>query len=838
MNRNDVDYEAKLNELFSSDKNRFILWVDSEKKFLEEIQNLNLDCEIIYIDESPSIETKYHIEESDNNFLLYSNKDNISLEDNFLGDILTYAYRFSADKTSIILNDIGIPNEFRDLIENYLKFLNDKTRRNSFKKLNIEKYTPCNIRLGVLCACVKEYNLKVENLLRKILSEGFKDNKYMELYDKYDLLDDFWDLIRSIYSYEDKKPSLFKLFSCMLLTYTNIQFNNNFPSVLESYVLDDMNNVPVFLDNFMNNVKYRENYNMLSQIVSDKLKLSDKFKNNQLDDYIECDAFSLFDENILHYYVDILNSNKQELNINIVESRKTTHYYEDYLDYYLLVDYANNFIGVLNRFEEVVLPDDINKLIELFTTDYSVMDKYYRKFYYHYDRLSDEFKSFDKLDDLRVLIENMYYNMFLVKINNKFNDLLGQLDSVNDIALTKQWNFYREIVRPSANKHRTIVIISDAFRYGNALELNKRMEFDPTKKTKLDAMLSTIPSYTVLGMASLLPNDNIEYRKDKVFVNDLSTEGTENREKILKNALHNSKAIQYKDIINMNKKELKNFFIDTQLVYVYHNTVDKTGEDNEEKVFNAVEEALTEIEKLITKLTNYQNCKHFYVTSDHGFIYKRDALHEFSKQALEEYNQYDLIVKDRRFILTDTPTDIDNTICLSLEYMNINDIFVTVPFGVNVFKTSGGMQFAHGGAALEEIIIPLLYVNTTMGKSNLQKQVELQLIDNKRKITSNVTNIRFFQKENISENITPLKAAVYFVDATGDKISDENIIYADVSSNDPEDREFIVKCTFQDKKYAKNKDYYLVVKDLDNNVEIDRYNYIMDIAFQDDFNFF
>ena len=149
------------------------------------------------------------------------------------------------------------------------------------------------------------------------------------------------------------------------------------------------------------------------------------------------------------------------------------------------------------------------------------------------------------------------------------------------------------------------------------------------------------------------------------------------------------------------------------------------------------------------------------------------------------------------------------------------------------------MQFAHGGAALEEIITPLLYVNTTMGKSKLQKQVELQLIDNKRKITSNVTRIRFFQKENISENITPLKAAVYFVDDIGDKISDENIIYADVNSSNPEDREFIVKFTFQDKKYAKNKDYYLVVKDLENDdIIIAEYNYVIDIAFQDDFEFF
>ena len=96
----------------------------------------------------------------------------------------------------------------------------------------------------------------------------------------------------------------------------------------------------------------------------------------------------------------------------------------------------------------------------------------------------------------------------------------------------------------------------------------------------------------------------------------------------------------------------------------------------------------------------------------------------------------------------------------------------------------------------------------------------------------------FFQKENISENITPLKASVYFVDEDNFKISDENIIFADVNSDNPEDREIKVKFTFQDKKYPKNHNYYLVVKDLENDIELERYNYIIDIAFQDDFEFF
>ena len=839
MNLNDI--ENKLNELFSFEENRIIVWFDSEKEFVEDIHNLKIDANTILLDNSPVIETKYLIESNNEKYLLYTNKDNISLESNFFGDIFNYAYKFSADKISIILSDLEIPNEFKTIISDYSKFFNAKDRINDFKRLNIKHYSEDNISLGVICAALKETTLKFEIVLRKILTAGFEDNKYLSLLEKYDLDDDFWNLTKKYYYFEDRNPNLFKLFSSMLLTYTNIQFSKDFPTSLNSYVLGDENNIPVFLDNFMNNQNYKSSFDKLSDVVAEKLNLKEKFRNNQVDDYLHCDAFRLFDRNIVTYYVDLLDVTKQEININVNESRKTTHYYEDYRDYYMLINYANKFIGCINRFEEEILSDDTNILIKSFITQYSSIDKFYRKFYYHYDRLNQEFKEYEKLEELRTLIENMYSNTFLIKINNKFNELLRDLDSLKDISLTKQWNFYREVVKSEVKQHTTVVIISDAFRYGNALELNKIMEMDPTRKTKLQALLSTIPSYTKLGMASLLPHKTIEYKGNDVLVDGLPTINTNDRNKILQNYNPNSRAIKYDEIIKMNRKELDTFFKDVKLLYVYHDQIDARGDNKktENEVFDAVEESLYEIDDLIKKLTNNNKCKHFLITSDHGFIYKRDKLQEYSKVNLEEYNKYDVIDKTKRFILTENETDIDDTICLSMDYMNLDNTYVTVPFGVNIFKVKGGgMNFVHGGAALEEVITPLLYVNSTTGKSKLQKQVELQLIDNRRKITSNVTRIRFFQKENINQNVTPFKASIYFIDDEGYKISDENIIIADVSSDNPEDREFIEKFTFQDKKYEKNKEYYLVINDADKDIEIDRYNYIIDIAFQDDFDFF
>ena len=840
MNLNDI--EGKLNELFSKDDIRLILWVDENKEFIEDINNLNIKGELLILENNPIIKTKYLLSSNDNNYLIYSNKPLASLENNFLADILGYAYKFSADKISIILEELNIPNEFRNVIEKYSMFFNAKSRVDKFKDLNINIASDRTIIVGVLAVCVKEVNVKFENILRKILCEGFEDNQYLDLLDKYDLLDDFWNLVSEEYGFKDNKPSLFKLFASMLITYTYNNFNGNFPKTLEQYILSSKeNNVYVFLDNFMKNIDYRDVYDELSWELSVNLSLDNVFRNNLVGDFINCDAFILFDDRIFKHYIELLYSNKQELQLNLSETRLNTHYYRKYKNHYLLVDYANKFIGCINRFMEEKLPDDINELIDLFIEKYSVVDKFYRKFYYHYDMLNPEVKEFDKLEDLRVLIEDMYSNTFLNELNIHFNKLLKDGNSLNDINRTKQWKFYREVVKPSVSKHRTVVIISDAFRFGNAIELNKVMENDPTRKPVLDAMISTVPSYTALGMASLLPNKTIEYQEDNVLVDGLSTMGVAKREEILKTREPNAKAIKYDDIINMKRQELDAFFKDANLVYVYHNQVDARGdnESTENEVFDAVEDSIKEINNLITKITNTRKCEHFYVTADHGFIYKRDKLQEYSKVNLEEYNQEELIYKNRRFLLTNKETELSDSLCMSMDYMGIDDVFVTVPMGVNVFKVKGGgMNFVHGGAALQEVIIPLLYVNTTTGKSKMQEQVKLDLKDAKRKITGNTTRIEFIQRNKITENITPLIASVYFVDEDNNKISNENIIHANVSTDNPQDREFIKKFVFQEKIYPKNKDYYLVIRDLEKDVEIERYNYIIDIAFQDNFEFF
>ena len=44
---------------------------------------------------------------------------------------------------------------------------------------------------------------------------------------------------------------------------------------------------------------------------------------------------------------------------------------------------------LINEFQREILPDDVNELINLFANRFVNIDKSYRKFYYHYDKLDD-----------------------------------------------------------------------------------------------------------------------------------------------------------------------------------------------------------------------------------------------------------------------------------------------------------------------------------------------------------------------------------------------------------------------------------------------------------------
>ena len=827
--------ETKINEIISDSEDRqIVMWYDESKEFTEEIKDINLNnAELFVLDDDNWIYAKYYIESecTDTNFLVYAPFRKPADEDNYLADMTHYATLFSADIINIICQELNIEcSRFRDVLSSYPKFWKASSRRNAFKDLNIQEYSKNQIELGILAVLSKEKTLNFEYIIRKIIVNHFEGNdSIIESFDNYDILDTFWDFVYRRFGYKDENPTVGKFTVSLILNYSASLFEGKCPKSWERFLIEDKNNPRVFIDNFMNNTNYIDIFNNISDTLEDKLNVPNAIKNVNVDSYIKCDSFKIFDRKIINHYVNLLYANKEKFEFDeILEQREKSHFYSNFEDEYQLIRWANEFIGLINEFQREILPDDVNELIDIFANKFINIDKTYRKFYYHYDRIEDT----DYLENLRVLIENMYANIFLFEINPKFTSLFNNL---NEISITKQWRFYKNFILNK--KTKTVVIISDALRYGCGVELKEELDKNPTWTNTIQPMLSTVPSYTALGMASLLPNKEIKYDNKNILVDGKYCSNREYRERILQDYNPNAIAVNFDDINSMNQSKLRDLTKGKDLVYIYHDQIDAIGDHapTENEVFAASQVAIDEITKLVARLVDSANFVRVLITADHGYIYKRDNLEESDKVNLDSI---DAIYKNKRFLLTDYETDIPGTKCLSLDYIDNEDIFVTVPKGSDIFKLTGpGLNYVHGGLSLEEVIVPVIELKSRRGGKG-QRTVELQLINSNNKIHNYEENLSFFQKENISKTVLPLEASIYFEDDEGNKISNEVLIFADRNSEYAEDRQFKEKFTLKRISYSKSKRYYLVIKDTKTDLEINRHEFMIDIAFQGGIDFF
>ncbi len=833
MNLNEI--ENRINSIFAEAHNRqIIFWYDENQEFIEDIDNIKLaNAKLHILKENNLIQSKYKIEFEDNqsNYLIYAPFTQPDDNDNYLADLVHYALPFSADKIEIIAQSLEIPAKFNHLLKKYSSFWNAKSRINAFNDLNIQ-YNELNIIQGILAVLSNQKSLNFDYIVREVIINNFsEENNIIKNFEKYDILDDFWLLISKKFSYNEDNPSVSRFIRFLILNYTATLYQGSTPKSWDEYLVEDKTNASIFISEFMNNAHYSHYYDEMASTLESKLNITSLGYAN-IDSYIYCDSFERFDENIINHYIELLYENQVDLGSdfkNILEERKKTHFYPKYENYYEVLKFANLFISLINEFKRTELPGGADELIKVYTDKWVYLDSYYRKFYYFYDKLDNN----EKFEDLRQLIENLYVNKFLNVINPKFTKELTK-KPISELKVLKQWKFYKQNIPASIKKHKTAVIISDAFRYGCAVELFSELENDPTRVPEIKPMISAIPSYTALGMACLLPNNKIAYEGENILVDGLNCKSTDERNNILNKYSNDVLAISYGDFIKSKTKDLKEMLKGINLIYIYHNKIDAIGDHapSENDVFNAAQETIDDLKKLITRLSSL-NYAYSYITADHGFIYKRDKLEEYAKINLDSLSEK----RHKRFIISEEQVDIDGAVSISMDYLGM-DSYAIVPIGADVFKAQGaGLNFVHGGASLEECIIPLLEVKASKYAKN-QRTVELQLISTNNKITNHDVMLTFFQKENISQDVLPLESSIYFVDEDNNKISSEVIIFADKNSDSAEDREFKEKFRLLQKQYDKSKDYYLIIRDSKEDLEVERIPFTIDMAFQDGFDFF
>ena len=768
--------------------NRVVFWYDVKRELREEYEAVELpDIEKIEL-EGGEFGIKYRIlrEQPKQKFLLYREGPPPADIDNWLLDVQLANEVFRTDRGGLWLSELGLGFECSDIVQVHADFFKATKRRQALKSLLEKNGINSRIRLKMLAVCASA-GPRIDEIMESLLNElaAGRDEK-IRLIERSGLAPVLWEQLERSYGYVSESPCV-KDFSLRLFR-DCYRMGTDGPADMRPDAL-------VFLKRWKDSRTCAESFEKLSRTYEKTLKIEEDLITRDFRHLVEMDFFELIDRKILSDLVKEVAAHTITAGecSNIVWQRRQSFWYGRFEHLYEAVNNAAQFIHLLAG--EKLAMESMAEGIDRYCRIWHTIDRLYRKFVYHVRKAGQS----TFMESLAEQVENLYSNSFLLPVNNAWQHHVDALDTWGVPGVYPQREFFERRVAPFLKKdNKVFVIVSDALRYEIGDELLTMIRQEDRYEGEIEPMLAMLPSYTQLGMAALLPNKELRIADDEtgmVLVDGQSSQGTANRGKILEAAVPaGAKALRADDLMNMNKEDCRALARENAVIYVYHNQIDATGDkrDAEDRVFEAVEETLQTIIKIIKKLAG-ANANNMIVTADHGFIYQHRALDESDFSGGEAAGDT-ILLKDRRFVVgkglkeqpglrTFAPAD------LGLE----GDLEIQVPKSINRLRKSGaGSRYVHGGASLQEVIVPVVRINKKRRSDVTSVEVDI-LRGASSIITSGQLAVAFYQREPVSEKVRPriLRAGIYNRD--GELISDSHDLTFDLEAGDPRQRELPVR---------------------------------------------
>src|SRR5262249_39475155 len=258
----------------------------------------------------------------------------------------------------------------------------------------------------------------------------------------------------------------------------------------------------------------------------------------------------------------------------------------------------------------------------------------------------------------------------------------------------------------------------------------------------------------------------------------------------------------------------------------------------EAQTFDGVRRAVNELAALVGYLVNNLNASLVFITADHGFLFTETPPAETAKSKLEEKPEGTVKAKKRYLLGHNLPNhDAAWHGKTATTAGAEGGMEFWIPKGANRFHFGGGARFIHGGAMLQEIVVPVITVRHVKGKSakdTKTKPVTVHALGSNHKITTGKHRFELIQVEPVSDRVKPvtLKVAVYAGEEPVTNI--ENVTF-DSTSEKMDERKRDVRLVLQDRQYDKKAAYRLVLRDAETGIEQQSMPVIIDRAFTDDF---
>jgi len=820
-------------------KHRILLWYDADQAFTEEYESLDLDdTEKVEVNGNEfEVKVQTLLKQPGQKFLLYIPKEKPDDEENWLLDIELAHHVYHTDQEALYLQEVGLGYHYKGWIREHIEFFKNKERVAAFKEIAQEEDGDHLLSLKLLQAVFKTDSVSLEQYLRVYTEALVKDTSEQLERDleRFQLKEIFWNEMIKKFGYTHETPTIYDF----LLEV----FQKNFTPLSDSSVVNRESGV--MLSAWKDILSFQETFKTISQRIQKDLHIEDVLNGATIDDIIQDDIFEMIDQRIISELIHgILDDSVDRQRLErAIKKRESKYWFERYQSFYNALTDGYNLLEMVKNEEQVSI-DDFNEGVELYTKKWYKVDQYYRTFIEHYRSTNQN----NVLNELYQAVNKAYSNTWLLKLSDAWQNRLDE-DGEWTNKPKAQTDFFKRDVQPFLKKNiRLFVIISDALRYECGVSFDSLMKKENRFSTTLDYRVTTLPSYTKLGMASLLPHKTLSFGKnDDILIDGKSTQGLSARQKILKeNSGVKATAIGAEDLMKMASKssEARDLVTNHDLIYIYHNRIDKTGDDksSEEKVIEASQKEIQFLIDLVKKVTNIGGYN-ILITADHGFIYQNDVLEESDFADAEVTG--DVIKTNRRFVLGRELKHKENVISYAAKDLGIDDdMEILIPKGINRLRVQGaGSRFVHGGATLQEVVVPVIHVKKE--REDTLKQVEVDVL-NKRsnKISTNIQRVTLYQLEPVSEHILGRTLKIQFKSEDGETLSDVIQYTFDSESDNTKEREYEHRFQLSSKASSeyKNQTVYLTLEEQVEGsnkwVEYQKFPYTINISFTNDFDDF
>ncbi|MBX5462959.1 MAG: PglZ domain-containing protein [Steroidobacteraceae bacterium] len=284
-------------------------------------------------------------------------------------------------------------------------------------------------------------------------------------------------------------------------------------------------------------------------------------------------------------------------------------------------------------------------------------------------------------------------------------------------SVLHQTRIYSEVV---ADRPKPVAyFLVDAMRFEMGVELAERLP--KSAEVSVRHAICALPSITPIGMAALLPGASASFsvveqngvlgaRVDDAFLPDAAS-----RRKFATAKIPNLVHLGLDELLSLQPSKLAKKIEGAQVVIVKSQEIDHAGEAGfTHQARQVMDTVIDNLARAIRKLAA-AGVEHSVISADHGHLFfpvDRDESMRIEKPGGNEIELHRRCWIGRGGA---TPAGCIRVDAAALGYAsNLEFVF---PVGSGVFKAGGDLAFHHGGASLQELIIPVLTVRLKMRES-------------------------------------------------------------------------------------------------------------------------